>query len=77
MDFNSKVSKPEIVALKAKAFLLEAVGNPQLEEIKLEAEHKWLGSRQEDKFSWDRASQLLNQLDRLEFQRRNFQNDGN
>ena len=49
MIFNSKTSKPESVALKAKAFLLEVVGNPQLEEIKLEAEHKWLGSRQEDK----------------------------
>ena len=47
--FNSKISKPENVALKAKAFLLEVVGNPQLEEIKLEVEHKWLGVRQENK----------------------------
>ena len=49
MIFNNKVSKSEIVAIKAKAFLLEVAGNPQIEEIKLEAEHKWLGSRQEDK----------------------------
>ena len=48
--FNSKISKPETVALKAKDFLLEVVGNPQLEEIKLESEHKWLGSREEDNF---------------------------
>ena len=37
--FNSKVSKPEIVAIKAKAFLLEVVGNTQIDEIKLEVEH--------------------------------------
>ena len=49
--FNSKFSNPEIVALKAKAFLLEAVGNYQIDEIKLEADHKWLGSLQVDKNS--------------------------
>ena len=49
MIFNSKISKLEIVALKAKAFRLEVVGNPQFEEIKLEAEHKWLWVRQENK----------------------------
>ena len=48
--FNSKIRKPEIVVLKAKAFLLEVVGNPQIDEIKLEAKHKWLGSVKEDKF---------------------------
>ena len=47
--FNSKVSKPEILASKAKAFLLEAMGNSQIDEIKLEAEHKWLGLLQVDK----------------------------
>ena len=47
--FNSKKSNPAMVALKANAFLLEVVGNPQLEEIKLEAGHKWLGVRQENK----------------------------
>ena len=47
--FNGKVSKSEIVAIKAKAFLLEAAGYPQIEDIKLEVEHKWLGVRQENK----------------------------
>ena len=52
--FNSKISKRKIVASKAKAFLLEAVGNYQIDEIKLEAEHKWLGSLQVDKIRWSR-----------------------
>ena len=47
--FNSKKSKPANVALKAKDFLLEVVGSPQLEEIKLEVEHNWLRVRQENK----------------------------
>ena len=47
--FNSKISKPEIVASKAKAFILEAVANYQIDEIKSEPEHKWLGSLQVDK----------------------------
>ena len=41
--------KPEIVAIKAKAFLLEVVGNYQIDAIKLEAEHKCLGSLHADK----------------------------
>ena len=41
--------KPEIVAIKAKAFLLEVTGNTQIDAIKLEAEHKWLGSLHADK----------------------------
>ena len=40
--FKSKILNPETISLKAKAFLLEVVGNPQLEEIKLVVEHKWL-----------------------------------
>ena len=47
--FNSKVSKPAIVEIKYKDFLLEVVGNSQIDEIKLEVEHKWLGSLQVDK----------------------------
>ena len=46
--FNNKISKPKFVASKSKAFLLEAVGNYQIDEIKLEVEHKWLGSLQVD-----------------------------
>ena len=42
--FNNKFIKPKIVAIKAKALLLEVVGNVQIDAIKLEAEHKWLGS---------------------------------
>ena len=41
--------KLEIVAIKAKAFLLEVVGNSQIDAIKLEVEHKWLGSLHVDK----------------------------
>ena len=41
--------KPEIVAIKAKAFLLEVVGNSQIDAIKLKVEHKWLGSMHADK----------------------------
>ena len=37
--FNSKIPKPEIVASKAKAFLLEAVGNIQIVGSNLEGEH--------------------------------------
>ena len=47
--FNRKILKPEIVVSKAKAFLLEAVGNHQIDGTKLEAEQKWLGSKQVDK----------------------------
>ena len=47
--FNSKVIKLEIVAIKAKALLLEVVGNVQIDAIKLEAEQKWLGSLLVDK----------------------------
>ena len=36
--------KPEIVAIKAKALLLEVVENFQINSIKLEVEHKWLRS---------------------------------
>ena len=53
MIFNNEFSKPEIVALKAKAFLLEVVGNPQINEIKLEPEYKWLGLVKEDKVHLD------------------------
>ena len=49
LTFNYKFLKPEIVALKAKAFLLEVVGNPQIEKNKLEAEYKWMGLAREDK----------------------------
>ena len=44
MIFYNKISKPEIVASKAKAFLLETTGNFQIDENKLDAENKWLGS---------------------------------
>ena len=47
--FNSKVIKPKIIAIKAKALLLEVVGNVQIDAIKLEADHKWLGSLLVDK----------------------------
>ena len=47
--FNSKVSKPEIVAIKSKSFLLEVVGNFQIDAIKIGAEHKWLGPLQVNK----------------------------
>ena len=47
--FNNKDSKPDIIAIKDKAFLLEVERNYQIDEIKLEAEHKWLGSLQVDK----------------------------
>ena len=40
--FNSKVIKPEIVAIKDKVLLLEVVGNVKIDAIKLEAKHKWL-----------------------------------
>ena len=47
--FNSKVTKSKIVAIKAKALLLELVGNFQIDSIKFEAEHRWLGSLLVDK----------------------------
>ena len=47
--FNSKLSKPEIVASKAKAFLLEVAGNIRIVGTNLEAEHNWLGSKFGDK----------------------------
>ena len=43
--FNSKAMKPEIVATKATALLLEVVGKKfQIESNKFTAKHKWLGS---------------------------------
>ena len=47
--FNSKISKPEIVASKAKAFLLEAIGNLQIVITNLEVELNWLGLKIVDK----------------------------
>ena len=41
--FNNKVTKPELVAKKAKALLLEFVGNNHLDAIKFKVEHNWLG----------------------------------
>ena len=41
--------KPEIVASKAKAFLLEEVGILQIVGTNLEAEHNWSGSKFGDK----------------------------
>ena len=49
MIFNGKIPKPKIVASKAKAFLLEAVGNLQITRNNLEAEQNWLGSKSVDK----------------------------
>ena len=72
MILNNKVSKPEIVASKAKEFFLETVGNFQIDENKLETEHKWLGSLK----GWVREGRLLIHFGRLEFQKRNFQNGG-
>ena len=46
--FNNKVTKPEIVAIKAKAMLLEALGN----QIKIDSstvEYQWIGSLQQKK----------------------------
>ena len=47
--FNSKMSKPEIAASIAKAFLLEAAGNLRIVGTNLEAEHNWLGLKTVDK----------------------------
>ena len=41
--------KPEIVASKAKAFLLEVAGNIRIVGTNLEAEHNWLGLKTVDK----------------------------
>ena len=57
--FYNKISKPEIVALKAKAFLLEVVGNPHIDDIKLEAEYKWLGLVKEDQDQLDLCKPVI------------------
>ena len=41
--FNSKVTEPELVAIKAKALLLEVVGNNHIDAIKFKVEHNWFG----------------------------------
>ena len=41
--------KTELVAVKAKALLLEVVGNTHLDPNKIKVEHKWLGLLQVDK----------------------------
>ena len=51
--FNSEMLKLEIVAPKAKAFLLEAIRSHQIDGTKLEVEYKWFGSKQVNKFSCD------------------------
>ena len=42
LNFNIKAMKPELVAIKAKAMILEFVGN-HLDLKKLSVEHNWLG----------------------------------
>ena len=49
MIFNNKVTKPELVAIKDKALLLEVVGNTHLDPNKFKVEHNWLGLLQVDK----------------------------
>ena len=72
MIFNSKKSKLENVALKAKAFLLEVVGNPQLEEIKLAAEHKWLGSPKEDKVQLGSSKPIIKPIWQIKISEKEF-----
>ena len=60
--FNSKISKPEIVPLKAKAFLSEVVGNPQIQEIKLEAENKWSVSMKEYKVQLGSSKPFIKEI---------------
>ena len=72
MIFNNKFLKPEIVALKAKAFLLEVIGNPQINEIKLEAEYKWMGLVKEDKFQLDLCKLVTKPIWNTRIQKRNF-----
>ena len=47
--FNSKVMKPGLVAIKAKAMLSEVVGKIHLDPDIIKVEHKWLGLIQMDK----------------------------
>ena len=49
MIFNGKIPKPGIVVSKAKAFLLEAIGNLQIDGNNLELEQNWLGTKSVDK----------------------------
>ena len=57
--FNSKVTKPYIVATKVKDLLLEVVGNTQIDANKFKAEHNWLGSLQADKIQCGSGSLLM------------------
>ena len=57
--FNNRTSKPEIVASKANAFLLEVVGTHQIDGTKLEVEHKWLGSKQVDKIQMGLSQHVI------------------
>ena len=75
--FNSKPTKPEIVVAKAKAMLLEVVGNKfKIDPIKFIDEHNWLGLLQQDKIhmGYDRPFTKPNWLVRLP--EKNFQNGG-
>ena len=70
--FNNKTLKPEIVASKAKAFLLEAVGNLQIDGTKLEAEHNCLGSKQVDKIQMGLSRPVIKPYWKVRFSENEF-----
>ena len=49
MILNNKIPKLEIVASKAKAFLLEAAGNLRIVGTNLVAKYNWVGLQTVDK----------------------------
>ena len=57
--FNSKAKKPELVAITAKALLLEVVGN-HLDLKELSVEHNWLGLSQVDKIQLNSGRPVIN-----------------
>ena len=77
MIFNGKILKPKIVASKAKAFLLEAIGNLQIAGNNLEAEQNWLGMKSVDKIQVCLSKPIIKLFGRSGSQKRSFQIGGN
>ena len=77
MIFNGKIPKPEIVASKAKAFLLEIIGNLQIAGSNLEAEQNWLGSKSMDKIQMGLSKPVIKPFWQIRHSKKNFQIGGN
>ena len=72
MIFNGKIPKLEIVASRAKAFLLEAIGNLQIAGNNLEVEQNWLGMKSVDKIQVCLSKPVIKTFWQIRFSEKEF-----